>query len=1115
VYLAWTALFFFDAVVRASMRGARGEAPPYGHFPWLSPKGHFERKVVPSNEPRVIAVVVCHNGRPFLRETFRGLAKQTRPIDDVMVVDTGSTDGSSEWARSRLGEDAVLAVRGQFGRAVMAALRDPRSAGMEWVWLLHDDSAPEPEALERLLAEAASRPSAAILGPKLLSWSSPNHLQEVGWAVDRTGRAVSPVEDDEIDQGQHDQVRETFFVSSAGMMIRRSALLQVGGFDERMPAFRDDLDLCWRTHLHGGRVLVVPGARVRHFAAATSRVRKDRAVSHPRYLTERHTMAALLKATSLRRLPLMFLLAILGGGLRALGLALTGRPGDALQILWAWGWNVKELPVTIVHRRRLQRRRKIDDAALAGLRAPGGQPLRALLRGMLDLVYGDVGEHVAQTPSGAEEQDMPAPGAQVGRIIASHPVAFAVAGFALLMLVSLRSLMFAPAIAGGALGVFPAAGQDFLREFVAAFHQVGLGSTHAASPSLALLGGLATLTLDKALLAQKLLLWLALPLAAATCTRALRVLVPSLSARAVAGLLYASSPLAIGALAQGRLGELAFLVLAPPVLAQVVLAVRSEQPREPWRPALRFLVLGAVAVTMYPPASVVLLMVAALTIAGAVVLAPAGDRGPAIRRSLLLGGGLVGALVLQFPFTGQILSGAALRSTGTALATPGFADLLQLRPGGPGLPGGTIGTLIGPLYPALALAALFFIPTGYRRQTFFLLAGMLAACTAATLQAHGLPPRIATEWPAGLMIPGAVCWAAATGLALAGLGAALGQGGLRLRRVGAAVLALLALATGLLIAGVLVRGSWSPVTSVGSPSLPATVRQSEGRVLWLAGRADHGVDFAVTGSGGRTVLDSGLIGDGRARRALQSVVTDIVQARTHEAGTMLQLFGVGYVAVRPGPEADRLVDLVARQQELRSRPTDQAGLFQGPVTEPSAWIVQGEPPAEVRGVLTGPALVPVPGLGAVFSGRSGAKLPARATAQVQGASATLAEGPNPGPATTESAGSGSATLVLPVPAGRAWRASAGGTALEPTTVFGWAQGFKLPAGASAGALEVRRGGQQQRMVFLVLEGLLVLMAVATMARPTKVAPPVAPMALDDTTTTDLRLATLAARGGAR
>jgi GT2 family glycosyltransferase len=450
---------------------------------------------VPASQPRVIAIVVNHNGRAFLRDTFRGLAAQTRPIDDVLVVDTGSADGSADWARSRLGDDAVMAVRGQFGRAVMSALRDPRTAGMDWLWLLHDDCAPEPEALERLLAEAESRPSASILGPKLVSWTNPDRLQEIGFSIDRTGRAVSAIEDDEIDQGQHDQIRDVFYVNTAGMLVRRGALLNVGGFDERMPAFRDDLDLCWRTHLTGGRVLVVPQARVRHFAAAASRSRRTRAVGHPRYLIERHTTAAMLKATSLRKLPAALLLALVGALVRAAGLALTGRPADALAVLWAWGWNVKELPVTIVHRRRLQKQRKVDDSALAPLRAPGGQRLRALLRGTLEMVYGaEVGAHVAQrTDDSGEEQDMPTPGVSVARIVAGHPVAFMVAGFALIMAVSLRSVLFAPAIASIGLGVWPATAAELLREFVSSFHRAEMGSTAAAPPSLALLGTLSIL----------------------------------------------------------------------------------------------------------------------------------------------------------------------------------------------------------------------------------------------------------------------------------------------------------------------------------------------------------------------------------------------------------------------------------------------------------------------------------------------------------------------------------------------------------------------------------------------------------------------------------------------
>ena len=109
-----------------------------------------------------------------------------------------------------------------------------------------------------------------------------------------------------LDQGQHDQIRDVFLVNTAGMLVRR-APWTVGGFDERMPAFRDDLDLCWRTHLAGGRVLVVPQARVRHAAAAFSETRDTTLVNHPLYLIERHTIAAMLKATSFRRLPLALL----------------------------------------------------------------------------------------------------------------------------------------------------------------------------------------------------------------------------------------------------------------------------------------------------------------------------------------------------------------------------------------------------------------------------------------------------------------------------------------------------------------------------------------------------------------------------------------------------------------------------------------------------------------------------------------------------------------------------------------------------------------------------------------------------------------------------------------
>jgi hypothetical protein len=197
---------------------------------------------------------------------------------------------------------------------------------------------------------------------------------------------------------------------------------------------------------------------------------------------------------------------------------------------------------------------------------------------------------------------------------------------------------------------------------------------------------------------------------------------------------------------------------------------------------------------------------------------------------------------------------------------------------------------------------------------------------------------------------------------------------------------------------------------------------------------------------------------------------------------MLRMFGIGYVVVKPGPEADRLADLVARQQDLDARPTEQAALFAGPGVPRTAWIIPGDnPPAKVQGMLITPEQ-PVP-------------VPDPATGQVE------ATGPG--------------TVVLLVPEAEVWHASVGGARLEPTTALGWAQAFKLPAGAS-GSLAVERTGQDRRLTLLLVQALLILATVATMARPTRVAPPVAPTtSVDDTAGGDFIPARLARGGVAR
>ena len=89
----------------------------------------------------------------------------------------------------------------------------------------------------------------------------------MGEGIDHSGYAVPLVEPGELDQEQHDAVRDVFTVPGACTLVRADLFAEIGGFDEGIDYLLDDLSLCWRAHIAGARVIVAPDARVRHVQA--------------------------------------------------------------------------------------------------------------------------------------------------------------------------------------------------------------------------------------------------------------------------------------------------------------------------------------------------------------------------------------------------------------------------------------------------------------------------------------------------------------------------------------------------------------------------------------------------------------------------------------------------------------------------------------------------------------------------------------------------------------------------------------------------------------------------------------------------------------------------------
>lgn len=103
---------------------------------------------------RVCAVVVTYNRREMLVECLRALQAQTRPPDEILVVDNASTDGSPDLVRGEFPGVELMALEENVGGAggFHAGMRAAHERGADWLWLLDDDTIPTLAALEELLA---------------------------------------------------------------------------------------------------------------------------------------------------------------------------------------------------------------------------------------------------------------------------------------------------------------------------------------------------------------------------------------------------------------------------------------------------------------------------------------------------------------------------------------------------------------------------------------------------------------------------------------------------------------------------------------------------------------------------------------------------------------------------------------------------------------------------------------------------------------------------------------------------------------------------------------------------------------------------------------------------
>jgi GT2 family glycosyltransferase len=203
------------------------------------------------------------NGSAQLGRTLRGLGAQTRAAD-VVLVDNGSSDDSVELARRELPGVKVLELGENLGfgpalnRAVAA---HPADAAI----LLNNDAEPEPRFVEALLDGLG--PGVDAVAGVLLQERAPELIDSAGVVADATLMGFDHLHGEPASAaaGAPDPLGPT----GGAALYRRRAFEAVGGFDERIFLYYEDLDLALRLAAAGGRCRLAPEARALHAYSAS------------------------------------------------------------------------------------------------------------------------------------------------------------------------------------------------------------------------------------------------------------------------------------------------------------------------------------------------------------------------------------------------------------------------------------------------------------------------------------------------------------------------------------------------------------------------------------------------------------------------------------------------------------------------------------------------------------------------------------------------------------------------------------------------------------------------------------------------------------------------------
>jgi len=866
--------------------------------------------------PGVVVAVVVDRPTLSIEAVLAALATQDYPNIQVLVLLTGADVKEFElvqeivqstFAATDLLQPHIyqLGDNPGFGRAANTALRLVEGESGFFL-MMHDDVVLAQDSV-RLLVEELYRSNAGMVGPKFVEWEENRRLQTVGFDCDWFGELDSDVEPHELDQEQHDAVRDVFVLPSACFLIRADLFRELGGFEPTIEFFGEDLDLCWRAHLLGARVVVVPAATARHQALIVERM-----AIHGRDLVslerqaERQRITTVASLTGTRRLPIVLPLLIIIAVFETIGLLVRGRWQRASAVFGGLFSCVTNIGNIARRRSRVRQLRRVPDHEVVEMQVRGSVRWKRMIR------------HRRFVPS----MSLRTPGNMSRE---RNPWVIAVwGGLAAILFLGGRQLWSNGVHSVGELLPLPASPRDLLHQYVSGWWAQDLGSTTAQPTSIGLvaLGGL--ITLGHMGLLHTLITIGLIPVGWLGVS-ALCAVVANERARIVGVIAYAAVPLPYAAVASGRHQVLIAYAVVPWALhlirsfGGIGRSVVDDEPgdvvdhpstKQRIRLAAKLSLLFGVTLAFSPSVVLVVLMSAFLWLLTAAI------SGGSTRAAGLGFAGAISAtaaaVVLNMPWITRYLSHdgwSAIVGTPTHTAESlGLWDVLRF-----GIGPATFGGLIVLLYVPLLVAPLVSKNSRFIWASRAAILSVVAVALALLNSGHHLPIRLPETGI--LLAPVASCLAIGAAIIVMAFGIDV-RGGRFGWRQPLALLSLVTLPLGLLpVVATSSNGRWQqPSTTLAQQmkELLGDTSQGDYRVLMigdprLVTSDQHlyrdGLTYAIAQNGDMTMLNQVASMADDANDLLRPLLDAVAMGSTNRVGRLMAPLGIRYIVI---PLLDRV-----------------------------------------------------------------------------------------------------------------------------------------------------------------------------------------------------------------